>query len=428
MSKTFCAYPWRHLYVASTGHQKICCLSNEHITKDDGYHQFNLSRDNLSSGWNSDYMKNIRKKMLQGESLPTCKRCYDLEAKGITSMRDKTNMEYYKLNTANDGSITIPMKHLELHFGNVCNLTCKMCSQQFSHLIGRELLRMGSIDPEFLKWVKKHSGVVNNWSGELDVVYDWFKNDKIKKEVFEKISADVDFLSIVGGEPTAIPEFFELLEFCYNNGTLEKKDIILFTNLTNTNYKLTQWMKKVKKFTIYGSIDGLNERNEYIRYPSKWNKILDSLNFYQELIKNTRRGGLVFGPTIQLLNIDHFADMIIFFEQFAEKHQIELNINWTSVVTAPVIYDYLISPADYKQYVIEHLSKKAEAIQLENNKQEVLTHVKTLESSLNNQTDLHLINAFIRFNDFQDRFRKCSSWRSLLPKLESSMIAAALKK
>jgi organic radical activating enzyme len=373
-------------------------------------------------------MKNIRKKMLQGESLSTCKRCYDLEAKGISSMRDKSNMEYYKLNTANDGSIPIPMKHLELHFGNVCNLTCKMCSQQFSHLIGRELLRMGTIDPEFLKWVKKHSGVVNNWSGELDVVYDWFKNDKIKKEVFEKISADVDFLSIVGGEPTAIPEFFELLEFCYNNGTLEKKDIVLFTNLTNTNYKLTQWMKKVKKFTIYGSIDGLNERNEYIRYPSKWNKILDSLNFYQELIKNTQRGALVFGPTIQLLNIDHFADMIIFFEQFVEKHQIELNINWTSVVTAPVIYDYLISPADYKQYVIEHLSKKAEAIQLENNKREVLSHVKTLESSLNNQTDRHLINAFIKFNDFQDRFRKCSSWRSLLPKLESSMIAASLKK
>ena len=63
MSKTFCSYPWRHLYVQTTGHQKLCCLSNEHITKNDGYHQFNLSRDSLLESWNSDYIKNVRKKI-----------------------------------------------------------------------------------------------------------------------------------------------------------------------------------------------------------------------------------------------------------------------------------------------------------------------------------------------------------------------------
>ena len=57
--------------------------------------------------------------------------------------------------TNSDGSVNMPPESLELHFGNVCNLTCKMCSHDFSHMIGKELLKMGDADPEFLQWVKK---------------------------------------------------------------------------------------------------------------------------------------------------------------------------------------------------------------------------------------------------------------------------------
>jgi organic radical activating enzyme len=421
MSKTFCSYPWRHLYVQTTGHQKLCCLSNEHITKDDGYHQFNLSRDSLLETWNSNYMKNVRKKMLNNEKLSVCQRCYDLEAKGMKSMRISDDEEYYRSRTV-DGVTDLSINHLELHFGNICNLACKMCSQQFSHKIGEELLKMGAIDPDFLRWVKKESGVVNNWTGELDAVYNWFKNEKIKKEIFNLISNHVHGLSIVGGEPTAIPEFYELLEYCYQKDTLKNKSINLTTNLTNTNKNLTQWLNKIKSIVVYGSIDGIGERNEYIRYPSKWNKILESLFFYQDLIKKTPNGKLVFGPTIQLLNIDHLADITVFFEQFAEKHKILSDIWWTSVVVAPMIYNYQIAPNDYKNYVIEELSTKINSVSIEKNKKQILSHITNLKNTLNEEPNNHLLNAFIKFNDFQDNYRKSKSWRTLLPQLEKSLV------
>lgn len=422
MSKTFCAYPWRHLYVQTTGHQKLCCQSNEHITKNDGYHQFNLSRDSLLEAWNSDYMKNVRKKMLNNEKLSSCKRCYDLEAKGIKSMRISDNEEYYRSRTV-DGVTDLSINHIELHFGNVCNLACKMCSQQYSHKIGEELLKMGAIDPDFLRWVKKESGVVNNWTGELDLVYDWFKNDRIKKEIFEIISSKVNNLSIVGGEPTAIPEFYELLEYCYQKDTLKNKSITLTTNLTNTNKNLLQWFNKIQAFNIYGSIDGIGKRNEYIRYPSKWNKILESLLFYQDLINKVPAGKLVFGPTIQLLNIDHLTDMTVFFEQFAEKYKVDSTIWWTGVVTAPMIYDYQIAPSDFKKYAIECLSEKINNIAKEENKKQVLSHITALQNSLSIQPNSNLLNAFIKFNDFQDNYRKSTSWRTLLPELEKSLVS-----
>lgn len=420
MSKTFCAYPWEHLYVQTSGHQKICCLSDEHITKDDGYHQYNLSKDSLFSSWNSEYMKTIRKKMLNNEKSSVCKRCYDLEDKGIKSMRNPNGEEYYKSKTVDGIPENLP-RNIELHFGNVCNLSCKMCSQMFSHSIGKELLKMGEQDPDFLKWVKKESGVVNNWTGELDVVYDWFKNDKVKKETFEFISKNVHNLTIVGGEPTAIKEFYELLNYCYDQNTLKNKSITLTTNLTNTNKNLTKWLYRIKNLVIYGSIDGLQKRNEYIRFPSKWENIMESLLFYKDLVKKNNSGKIVFGPAIQLLNIDQLADMVIFFENFAEEHKVNSDIWWTGVVTAPVICDYNIAPSEYKKYVSDVLTRKLNQIAHEENREQVIAHIDNLKKAPRTLNNKHILEAFVKYNDFQDKFRNGDSWRVLLPELEKSI-------
>ena len=64
MSKTFCSYAWRHLYVHTTGHQKICCMSEDNIVKADGYRHYNMNQDRILDSWNSDYMKGIRLKMI----------------------------------------------------------------------------------------------------------------------------------------------------------------------------------------------------------------------------------------------------------------------------------------------------------------------------------------------------------------------------
>ena len=80
-------------------------------------------------------------------------------------MRTTDDKERWLKSTNPDGSVGHQPKDLELHFGNTCNLHCKMCSQQFSHMIGKELLKMGKQDPDFLQWVKKESGVLNNWTG-----------------------------------------------------------------------------------------------------------------------------------------------------------------------------------------------------------------------------------------------------------------------
>lgn len=420
MSKTFCSYPWRHVNVETTGHLKICCLSNENITKDDGYQQFSLAKDSLNDSWNSNYMRTVRQKMLDGKMLPSCQRCYDLEAQGMKSMRDASNFEIYKNSTIN-GFYDKTIKHIELHFGNVCNLACKMCSQQYSYKIGQELVEISKDDQKFMNWLKQQGGVVNNWTAELETIYDWFKEINTKNKIFEYVSNYVTSISIQGGEPTAIKEFYELLEFCYDKDTLKNKSINVTTNLTNTNPNLIKWLKQTKSFSIYGSIDGIGIRNEYIRYPSRWTEIEKSLNFYKDLIKSNPSCKIVFGPTFQALNIDHLVDMIEYFENFMLRHNLQCDVWWTGMVTAPRICDYTVLPDRYKQHVADDLRKKLSRLSNENSIKQVLAHINSL-SQKNDETlpfKKETLESFIIYNDRQDAFRKLQiGWRKLLPNLE----------
>ena len=422
MKNNFCSYPFEHLYLHSTGNFKVCCMMDEHVTKDDGYHHFNASRDSLMALWNSEYYKQIRKDMLANKRLEKCKKCWMAEDSGLSSMRRKKDPQQFMDHTRSDGTLDLLPTDIELHFGNVCNLSCKMCSTQFSHMIGRELMKMGENDPDFLKWVKKESGLVNNWTSELDVVYDWYKNEKIKKEIFEVVSRHSETLVVIGGEPTIIPEFYELMEYCYNQKTLKNKSITVTTNLTNTNPRFTKWLKELKGFTIHASVDGVGDRNEYIRYPSKWTAIQKSLDFYSTMMKDQKKGNISFNPAIQTLNIDILPEMVQYFETFDDI----AGYSWISHVRWPIICDYDHAPIRWKNKVADKIESQLKNIKNETNRKELAQHASRLRIPSDSNFLQHIQRSFIRYNDAQDKFRKCKSWRELIPDLAKALTESDL--
>ena len=80
-----------------------------------------------------------------------------------------------------------------------------MCGQDYSNQIGKEILQIGEKDKDFLKWVYKQSGNVNNWTNNLSVEYTWFRNEKTKNNLIDYVSKHITKLTIIGGEPTVIP-------------------------------------------------------------------------------------------------------------------------------------------------------------------------------------------------------------------------------
>jgi MoaA/NifB/PqqE/SkfB family radical SAM enzyme len=359
--------------------------------------------------------------MIAGKKLKTCYKCWHAIDQGLQALRRTNNQEYHIKNTNPDGSINYTSKDVQLHFGNVCNLNCKMCSQMYSHAIGKELLKMGDEDPDFLKWVKKESGVLNNWTGELDVVYDWFKNEKVKKSIFEHVSKHVTDFNVIGGEPTVIKEFFELLEYCHDQNTLKDKTIGLCTNVTNVNPRLTKWLPEMKSVTVFPSVDGVNDRQEYIRYPSDWKTVVKNLNFYKDIFTTSKKGSIIFQPAIQTLNIDMLDEMIEFFLSFRDENY-NCNISFVSYVQYPLICNYHFLPSDYKNKVADNLLKSSKNYSDSYIRKELEGHATNLNTNtMDDGQRKNLSKAFIRYNDQQDKFRGRTTWRQLLPDLETAL-------
>ena len=177
MSKVFCAKPFDHIYVHPNGKFRLCCTTLQDVRSNDGYTVLDASKHTIEQYWNSDRIKQIRTNMLNGIKTKDCQRCYQQEKEGIQSLRVNRDEEYYRKMTQIDGHFESPATSMQLQMGNICNLKCKMCSQMYSHMNGLELLEMGKIDAEWLHWVKKQGANVNNWTNELGIKQEWYKND-----------------------------------------------------------------------------------------------------------------------------------------------------------------------------------------------------------------------------------------------------------
>ena len=424
MSKTYCSKLWDHQYVHMSGSFRFCCATNDNIN-DSKNNRYNINNTSMEHVWNSEHVRNTRLKMMAGEQIPECMKCVEQESRGYKSMRSTTNKEINYDSTDENGNVSTMPNTMELHYGTVCNLKCRMCAQNYSNQVGKELLEIGNSDPEFLQWVIKQSGNVNNWTNNLSVEYKWFENEKNKKKLNDFINKNISQLTVIGGEPTIIPEFYELFEHCDKNGTLGKKQFTIVTNLTNTNHNMTKWLPKLKNWTIWASLDGIGARTEYIRYPSNFEKIKENLNFYKSILRQHGNGKIVFSPAIQLLNIDQLDEMLEWFIDFSEgEFGTNFDISWMAQVWYPRICNYDIAPREYRLKIADKLEQK---IHLFERHKSIISFYKNQIQNLrtdilDKKTEKYLQECFIKYNDKLDIFRGKTTWRQLLPALEKSLI------
>jgi MoaA/NifB/PqqE/SkfB family radical SAM enzyme len=415
MSKVFCDKPFNHNYIHPNGKMRLCCTTIQDIPTDNNYNLFDASKHGIEEYWNSNRMKEIRRRMIAGEKIRDCERCYRQEAQGVESLRSTTGMNKFINDTLPDGTYQKSARTMQIQLGNLCNLKCKMCSQMYSHMHGLETKAIGEQDPEWLHWVKEQGANVNNWTNELGKKQEWYKNNEFKLRMFEHISSNIRDLNVIGGEPTLIPEFYELFEYCDQRGTLGNKTVTVVTNLTNTNPRLTKWLTKLEQWTIWASVDGLGERTEYIRYPSRWDKVLESLEFYRS--KLGHNGNITLSPAIQLLNIDQLDDIIKWWKDWCGgEFNKQFGWTWLATVWYPLICNPSIAPREWRLKVADKLSK----YKFDDFYENIIKNLREDKHTEEQYTELQ--KSFIKYNDRQDQFRKVpKTWRILLPELATEI-------
>jgi organic radical activating enzyme len=343
---TFCPLPWTHLATHPHGPITLCCEADHKNRNSESFdnkgeerifHTLNSTDYNFYKLYNSDNFKEVRKQMLQGKKPAPCSNCYLLEENNLESKRLReskrlnfTEHDARKITSA-DGTIkNINFEFIELRLGNHCNLACRTCNPMSS-----------------TKWIRDYEKLYGR-KFEIDRQdFNWPLDENFWKQL-KKTSNALRFLYINGGEPLLIDKHLHYLEFLVDNDLAKNICLQYSTNATVIDERYVELWKQFKHVNIMLSIDDLGERNSYIRFPADWQKVEQTIEWFDNLARVNSNINCVICQTVSILNIFYLKE---FHEYFANKG-ISITHNF---VTDPEYYDVVNLPIKVKNHLNERL-------------------------------------------------------------------------
>jgi MoaA/NifB/PqqE/SkfB family radical SAM enzyme len=338
-----CCLPWNHLATHPNGYVGLCCQSDN--TDGMSYaktasHVLNLGDSSVIQIINSDYYKQTRLEMLNGIEPQACTRCYESERNGGWSKRIYENenfawqgQEHAKSITKDDGEIVVAenLEFIELRLGNVCNLKCISCNSVSSS-------KWASDEAELSKRI--------SWLTPLEDSKQtpWFSSTEFYR-VLAEFGPKLKSIYINGGEPLLVKEHKILLRNLVASGFSKNINLQYSTNLTITDAEILTLWSNFKKVHLMLSIDDLRERNDIIRFPSKWEQIDTNLNWY---IANASMENisLTICQTISAMN----AEYVLEFNRWCNTKNIHHTLNF---VHYPVHLSAQAITPEYRKKILE---------------------------------------------------------------------------
>lgn len=314
MSNTFCILPWIHAQTKPNGQMKPCCrFDTKHLDyqltdKTYKFDKFNINNENMSfiTALKSPEWQEIRTTMLDGERVPGCRKCYQEEEfefnnnykhprRKIKSLKEKENWTRNNKNLTAPEDTSIKIRYLEITMGNYCNLKCRTCSSDLS-----------------TTW-EDDDAILSNYYKERKVT----KINNIEKEWSIDDFSNIEEIKFTGGEPMLHPNFIKVLDILISSGRASLITLDIFTNASWVpRDKVISRLNQFGKIFINLSVDGVGEVNDYIRYPSEWSIVNESVKEWLTLEKNNTVDGTIqnyiikWVPCISIYNVWHFHDMI----------------------------------------------------------------------------------------------------------------------
>ena len=283
--KNACALLWTHAAIDMNGEVLPCCRFRRM-----DYTAPNI-QDGLANAVNGEMFSDIRKRMLAGERLENCFKCWEQEKNTGISMRTDYSKKYADYIENKPKS-----KYLEIGFSTHCNLACRMCGPEYSS-----------------KWSNIKDPKQSVKMG-FDLNTDWFDMDL----------SELDEIKVIGGEPmmaTQHDDFVEkLIQQHYN---LDKLRISYHTNATVLPKKrIVEFWQQLGEVRVYFSLDGVGKVNEYQRPGHDWETILKNIEEYK-----TYSGNIILGThtTVTALNIMHINDFLLWREKILGTDRLTLD-------------------------------------------------------------------------------------------------------
>ena len=255
-TKEFCPIPWTSFFIWPDGRVESCCQSKNELgnLNDSKINQILVGKKNVL----------IKNEMLLGTQVAGCQACYphDQTIKS-EDFNYKRTMRYDFLELLENYDKTLysdtnafEYRYADLRFRTTCNYACVYCTPYYSSLWSEELKEPFGLDKS--------------------------KVEELVNFYLENIST-LKSLYMAGGEPLLIKENLIILE------ALAKENldcnISINTNLSQIeNNKIFDALLKFNNCHWIVSVDDIEERYNYIRYPGNWELFFKNLLTLREKV------------------------------------------------------------------------------------------------------------------------------------------------
>ena len=356
--KTFCMAPWVHIQQNSYGEVNPCCMFLPDKTP---YEDFKTKYNSLQKAFDGVDNKKLRERMLAGEYIEGCNKCYveeeeDGSREGAIkySFRNHFNDLYY-----NEYNILNPaIRDIEFSLGNKCNYKCLTCNTRFSSAWYADDISTGN-------------------------VVDTYKGRTVKNSLPDINLTELKELKVLGGETFLDNLYLELFKMI----NCEEINLTLYTN--NSVFPKQEWLdyfNRFKRVKLNISIDGVYDVGEFVRLGMKFSRFEKNLKKWILFSSKYNNTTLVPHYVFHNLNSLNLNKTLVWLR----------NINGWDDVNKRISYTFLYGPERLNPAFLPNETKK---IIIDNNNNNFLTD-KLKKFLLTHETDDTLCNDFIKYVDF----------------------------
>ena len=347
---SLCLAPWVHTYLSPQTERRMCCASREPAQNFEQYIDTASGTGRyipltLDEHWNSPHMRSVRKRMMNGETLPECEVCNDkllntsvyrdyfsqLFGARIADVWDKTEQ---------DGSTSMQPVSWDYRFSNLCNFKCRTCGDMLSSAWESEQKTHDMVDVSNSK---------NNWMvPAIRKEISLFQDTQIEMEFSSAVERHaVEEIYWVGGEPLMYEQHWRYMKRIVELGDGPKLYARYNTNLSRINYRGTDLfsdiLAHIRDWQICASLDGTNEIGEYIR---------TGLDYEQ--FKRNFEHGLQYATNPRQMRIDFTLTLPGLFEVGAIQRQAQtFGVELLAKVIFSFTPDIIMSPLALPRHLLD---------------------------------------------------------------------------
>lgn len=331
--------------------------------------------------WHSPELNSLRQEFIEGKKSDLCKRCWDEEAAGKRSLRQR-QFDYFPSDYKDfilTGEWRAGPKTAVFKTSNVCNLACRSCAGWDSN----------SYTKEGQYYAQTYNTLVQKPTGEV-VRHNRFIPLLPPKHMdfmqYKDIAANLEKIDFFGGEPLLNTTQLDLLEYLTEQGLSKKITLFYSTNCTNKpTERLKRAWNKFKRLELSLSIDGLGNKFEYLRYPGTWAEAEENIHGFLDL-KNLLDCEVytIAGLTVSAMNCYDVDEVNVWLKN-------TVGDVYVNMVQSPSYLAVHILPEDVKQEIRNKIG-----------------HQETLGYLDINASDTVQFNEFVMWMKRQDLYRKQS--------------------